>query len=112
MLSRPSGEPAQAQGEASKKKLEDRVVHLLGEVAKLKDSRKEAAGRCEQAEKEVKKLQREVKALKEDHEEELRTLADQVRKEFPDTKEGKNLLETCWNSRWPSIRSMRPIKRK
>ncbi|KAL0427466.1 UNVERIFIED_CONTAM: hypothetical protein Slati_2921400 [Sesamum latifolium] len=26
-------------------------------------------------------------------------LADQVRKDFPETEEGKNLLEACWASR-------------
>ncbi|KAL0449401.1 UNVERIFIED_CONTAM: hypothetical protein Slati_1496500 [Sesamum latifolium] len=49
-------------GEASKKKLEDRVEHLLGEVVELKESKKEAMGRYQQAEKEVKRLQREAKA--------------------------------------------------
>ncbi|KAL0427465.1 UNVERIFIED_CONTAM: hypothetical protein Slati_2921300 [Sesamum latifolium] len=37
ILSRPPGEPSHAQGEAYKKKLEDRVECLLGEVAELKE---------------------------------------------------------------------------
>ncbi|KAL0349438.1 UNVERIFIED_CONTAM: hypothetical protein Sangu_1171600 [Sesamum angustifolium] len=61
--------------------------------------KKEVVGRYQQSEKEVKRLQREVKALKEDHAEELQTLADQVRKEFPETEEGKSFLEACWASR-------------
>ncbi|KAL0324769.1 UNVERIFIED_CONTAM: hypothetical protein Sradi_5046200 [Sesamum radiatum] len=77
-----------------KKRQEDRVERLLGDVTKLKDLKKEAVVRY-QAEKEVKRLQREVKA---DHAEELQTLADQVRKEFPETEEGKNFLEACWAS--------------
>ncbi|KAL0453029.1 UNVERIFIED_CONTAM: hypothetical protein Slati_1281000 [Sesamum latifolium] len=55
--------------------------------------------RYQKAEKEVKRLQREAKALQEKHAEELRAQADQVRKEFPETEEGKNLLEACWASR-------------
>ncbi|KAL0451410.1 UNVERIFIED_CONTAM: hypothetical protein Slati_1119100 [Sesamum latifolium] len=35
ILSRPPGESPQAQGDVHKKKLEDRVEHLLGEVTKL-----------------------------------------------------------------------------
>ncbi|KAL0458427.1 UNVERIFIED_CONTAM: hypothetical protein Slati_0469900 [Sesamum latifolium] len=50
-------------------------------------------------EEEVKRLQREVHALQEEHAEELQVQADQVRKEFPETEEGKNLLEACWASR-------------
>ncbi|KAL0361300.1 UNVERIFIED_CONTAM: hypothetical protein Sradi_3814500 [Sesamum radiatum] len=68
---------AKAQGDVNKKKLKDRIERLLGEVAKLKDSRNEAVGRYQQAEREVNKLQMEEKALKEDHTEELQTVADQ-----------------------------------
>ncbi|KAL0458434.1 UNVERIFIED_CONTAM: hypothetical protein Slati_0470600 [Sesamum latifolium] len=38
-------------------------------------------------EEEVKRLQREVHALQEEHAEELQVQADQVRKEFPETEE-------------------------
>ncbi|KAL0401679.1 UNVERIFIED_CONTAM: hypothetical protein Slati_4197800 [Sesamum latifolium] len=38
-------------------------------------------------------------AMQEEHAEELRAQADQVRKDFPKTEEGKNLLEACWASR-------------
>ncbi|KAL0344712.1 UNVERIFIED_CONTAM: hypothetical protein Sradi_4302500 [Sesamum radiatum] len=82
-------------GRGFTKKLEDRVERLLKEVAKLKDSRKEAVERYQQAEKKVKRLQREVNALQEDHAKEIRTLADQFRKEYPETKEEKNLLKAC-----------------
>ncbi|KAL0291957.1 UNVERIFIED_CONTAM: hypothetical protein Sradi_7007300 [Sesamum radiatum] len=39
-----------------------------------------------------------MKALQEEHAEELRAHVDQVRKEFPETEEGKILLEACWAS--------------
>ncbi|KAL0374088.1 UNVERIFIED_CONTAM: hypothetical protein Sradi_3324500 [Sesamum radiatum] len=39
-----------------------------------------------------------MKVLQEEHAEKLRAHADQVRKEFPETEEGKNLLEACWAS--------------
>ncbi|KAL0313344.1 UNVERIFIED_CONTAM: hypothetical protein Sradi_5733700 [Sesamum radiatum] len=63
-----------------------------------KVAKKEAVARCQKAEKEVKRLQREAKALQEEHAKELRAQADQVCKEFPETEEGKNLLEACWAS--------------
>ncbi|KAL0293878.1 UNVERIFIED_CONTAM: hypothetical protein Sradi_6915200 [Sesamum radiatum] len=40
-----------------------------------------------------------MKAMQEEHAEELRVHADQVRKEFLDTEDGKNLLEACCASR-------------
>ncbi|KAL0430560.1 UNVERIFIED_CONTAM: hypothetical protein Sradi_0682000 [Sesamum radiatum] len=40
-----------------------------------------------------------MKALQEEHTEELQVHADQVRKEFSETEEDENLLEACWASR-------------
>ncbi|KAL0447929.1 UNVERIFIED_CONTAM: hypothetical protein Slati_1920800 [Sesamum latifolium] len=91
ILSRPPGESSQAQGDVHMRKLEGRVERLLGEVAKVKDSRKVAVGRYQQAEREVKKLQREVKALKKDHAEELQTVANQIWKRIPQYRGRKEL---------------------
>ncbi|KAL0386257.1 UNVERIFIED_CONTAM: hypothetical protein Sradi_3020000 [Sesamum radiatum] len=98
-LSRSLGGLSRSQGEAPARNLEERVEHMQVEIDDLKMAKKETVGRCQKAEKEVKRLQWEVKALQEEHAEELRAHADQLRKEFPDTKEGKNLLEACWASR-------------
>ncbi|KAL0461387.1 UNVERIFIED_CONTAM: hypothetical protein Slati_0026300 [Sesamum latifolium] len=65
----------------------------------LKVAKKEAVARYQKAEKEVKRVQREVNALQEEYAEELWAQADQVRKKFPETEEGKNLLEACWASK-------------
>ncbi|KAL0413150.1 UNVERIFIED_CONTAM: hypothetical protein Sradi_1516700 [Sesamum radiatum] len=65
----------------------------------LKVAKKEVVTRCQKAEKEMRRLQREVKALQEEQAKELWVHADQVHKEFPKTEEGKNLLEACWASR-------------
>ncbi|KAL0306959.1 UNVERIFIED_CONTAM: hypothetical protein Sradi_6113200 [Sesamum radiatum] len=51
-------------------------------------------------------------ALKEDHAEELQTLADQVCKEFHETEEGKNFLEACWASRLASYKKSEDYKRE
>ncbi|KAL0447955.1 UNVERIFIED_CONTAM: hypothetical protein Slati_1923400 [Sesamum latifolium] len=112
LLSRFLGELAQVQGDVHKKKLEDQVERLLGEVTKLRDTKNEAVGRYQQAEREVKKLQREVNALKEDHAEELQKLADQVRKEFPNTEEGQNCLEACWASRLAEYKKYEDYKKE
>ncbi|KAL0410720.1 UNVERIFIED_CONTAM: hypothetical protein Slati_3661700 [Sesamum latifolium] len=110
ILSRPPRKSAQTQGDVHKRKLEDRVERLLEEVTKLKDSRKEVVGRYQQAKREVKNLQREVKTLKEDHAEELQMMADQVHKEFPDTDEGKNFLSACWASRLAAYKKSEDYK--
>ncbi|KAL0458613.1 UNVERIFIED_CONTAM: hypothetical protein Slati_0488500 [Sesamum latifolium] len=51
LLSRPLGEPAHVHGDAHRKKLEDQVERLLGEVTKRRDAKKEAVGRYQQAER-------------------------------------------------------------
>ncbi|KAL0379345.1 UNVERIFIED_CONTAM: hypothetical protein Sradi_3240000 [Sesamum radiatum] len=85
---------------------------MLREVNKLRDAKKEAVGKYQQAEREVKKLQWEVNALKEDHAEELQRLADQVRKKFPDIEEGQNYLEACWASRLAEYKKSEGYKRE
>ncbi|KAL0455082.1 UNVERIFIED_CONTAM: hypothetical protein Slati_0847400 [Sesamum latifolium] len=97
--SRASGGLGRSQGEDSVKSLEERVERMCEEMDDLKGAKKEAMAKYQKVEKEVKRLQREVKALQEEHAEELWAHADQVRKEFPETEEGKNLLEACWASR-------------
>ncbi|KAL0355609.1 UNVERIFIED_CONTAM: hypothetical protein Sradi_4007800 [Sesamum radiatum] len=52
LLSRPPGEFAQVQGDALKRKLEDRVHRLLREVTKLWEAKKEAVGWYQQTERE------------------------------------------------------------
>ncbi|KAL0416881.1 UNVERIFIED_CONTAM: hypothetical protein Slati_3520000 [Sesamum latifolium] len=91
LLSRPLVIPTQTQGDAQKRRLEDRVERLFAEIAKLRDVKKEVVGRYQQAKKENKKLQRELNALKEDHAKEVHKLADQVFREFPDTEEGRTI---------------------
>ncbi|KAK4403044.1 11S globulin subunit beta [Sesamum angolense] len=108
----PSRRIGPGAGGFHKKKLEDRVERLLGDIAKLKDLKKKAVGRYQQVEKEVKKLQREVKTLKEDHTEELQMLANQVQKEFPEIEEGKNYLEACWASRLALYKKSEDYKRE
>ncbi|KAL0413547.1 UNVERIFIED_CONTAM: hypothetical protein Sradi_1556400 [Sesamum radiatum] len=98
-LSRASEGSNRYQREANVQSLEERVERMQGEIDDLKVAKKEAGARCQKAEKEVRRLQRKMKALQEEHAEELRAQADRVRKEFPDTEEGKNLLEACWASR-------------
>ncbi|KAL0446085.1 UNVERIFIED_CONTAM: hypothetical protein Slati_1736400 [Sesamum latifolium] len=98
-LSRASGGSSRAQGEAFLKKFEDKVEHLQEEVNDLKEAKKESMAKYQKAEKEVKRLLREAKAQQEEHAKELWAQAEQVRKEFPETEEGKNFLETCWASR-------------
>ncbi|KAL0451573.1 UNVERIFIED_CONTAM: Formin-like protein 18 [Sesamum latifolium] len=88
LLSCPSMESSQTHGDAQRQKLEDR------------------------AKKENKKLQRELNALKEDHAEEIKKLANQVRRDFPDTEEGKNYLEAYWASRLSEYQKSREYKKE
>ncbi|KAL0348081.1 UNVERIFIED_CONTAM: hypothetical protein Sangu_1035900 [Sesamum angustifolium] len=61
---------------------------------------------------EVKKLQREIAAMKKDHAEEIQTLADQVRKDFPDTEEGRNCFEAYWVSLLFEFKKSRTIRER
>ncbi|KAL2230414.1 UNVERIFIED_CONTAM: hypothetical protein Sindi_1635800, partial [Sesamum indicum] len=55
--------PPPPQGDARKMRLEDHVECLLAHVAKLKETKREAIGRYQQAEREAKELQKELLAL-------------------------------------------------
>ncbi|KAL0418999.1 UNVERIFIED_CONTAM: hypothetical protein Sradi_1313400 [Sesamum radiatum] len=72
LLSHPIGD----SGEAQRWILGEQVEHLLGEVTDLQASKKVGCGRYQQAEREVKKLQKKIAAMKEDHAEEIQMLAD------------------------------------
>ncbi|KAL0433445.1 UNVERIFIED_CONTAM: hypothetical protein Slati_2678800 [Sesamum latifolium] len=72
---------------------------LAGGSGRPEGGKKGGHGEVSEDGEEVKRLQREAKALQEEHAEELRAQADQVHKEFPKTEEGKNLLEVRWASR-------------
>ncbi|KAL0412299.1 UNVERIFIED_CONTAM: hypothetical protein Slati_3819600 [Sesamum latifolium] len=69
----------------------------MAENAKLKNAKKEVVGRYQQAEKEVKKLQRELTTL-EDQSKEIRKATDLAMLDFPHTDEGREYLEGYWES--------------
>ncbi|KAL0349357.1 UNVERIFIED_CONTAM: hypothetical protein Sangu_1163500 [Sesamum angustifolium] len=79
------GTPPISQGDAQKRKLEDKVGCLGTENAKLKETKKEVVSRYQQVEKDLKKLQKEVIG----HAEAIGKAAEQARLDFPNTKEGK-----------------------
>ncbi|KAL2232522.1 UNVERIFIED_CONTAM: hypothetical protein Sindi_1432200 [Sesamum indicum] len=82
--------------DTKKQKLENRIERLKNENAKLMETKKEVMGRCQQLEREMRQLNKEVAS----HEITLKKAV----MDCPHSKEGKNYLEAYLESRFKEFK--------
>ncbi|KAL0387622.1 UNVERIFIED_CONTAM: hypothetical protein Sradi_2644000 [Sesamum radiatum] len=70
------------------------------------------AGESREGQRQKLEEQVEIAAMKEDHAEEIWTLVDQVRKDLPDTKGGRNYLYAYWVSHLSEFKKFEDYKRE
>ncbi|KAL2235408.1 UNVERIFIED_CONTAM: hypothetical protein Sindi_1273000 [Sesamum indicum] len=81
--------------DAKRHKLEDRLELVRELERRLRDTKKEVAGRCQQLERVVRQLKKEATS----QESAMKKAMEKVVMDFPYSKERKNFLEAYWENR-------------